>query len=78
MGENVVKKLLALWKKYSFLALLAFVILGLVDFRIAIAAVVCMVAPVIVSFLKVDFGAATCVQEDDFSDQEDEANEKAS
>jgi polyferredoxin len=41
-----------LWKKYSFLALLAFVILGLVDFRIAIAAVVCMVAPVIVSFFK--------------------------
>jgi ferredoxin-type protein NapH len=43
------KKLLKLWKKYSFLALIAFVILGLFDFRIAIAAIICMVAPVIVS-----------------------------
>ncbi|QNU66201.1 4Fe-4S binding protein [Ruminiclostridium herbifermentans] len=46
------KKLLTLWKKYSFLALIAFVILGLLDSRIAIAAVVCMVAPIIVSIFK--------------------------
>lgn len=46
------KKLLKLWKKYSFLALIAFVIGGLFDSRIAIAAVVCMVAPVIVSVFK--------------------------
>ena len=52
MGERVMKKLLTLWKKYSFLALIAFIILGLLDFRIAIVAVVCMVAPVIVSIFK--------------------------
>lgn len=46
------KKILTLWKRYSFLALIAFVILGLFDFRIAIAAVVCMVAPIIVSLFK--------------------------
>ena len=46
------KKMLTLWKRYSFLALIAFVILGLFDFRIAIAAVVCMVAPIIVSLFK--------------------------
>ena len=46
------KKLLSLWKKYSYLVLLAFIVLGLLDFRIAIAAVVCMVAPIIVSVFK--------------------------
>lgn len=51
-GEKFMKRLLSLWKRYSFLALIAFVILGLIDFRIAIAAVVCMVAPVIVSIFK--------------------------
>lgn len=46
------KKLLSLWKKYSYFALIAFVLLGLWDFRIAIAAVICMVAPIIVSLFK--------------------------
>lgn len=46
------KKILAWWKKYSFLALVAFVILGAFDFRIAIAAIICMIAPIIVSVFK--------------------------
>ncbi|MDF2589258.1 MAG: 4Fe-4S ferredoxin, iron-sulfur binding [Anaerocolumna sp.] len=46
------KKLLNLWKKYSFIMLFAFVILSLFDFRIAIAAIICMIAPIIVSLLK--------------------------
>lgn len=46
------KKLLSLWKKYSYFALIAFVLLGLWDFRIAIAAVICMVAPIVVSLFK--------------------------
>ncbi len=46
------KKILVLWKKYSYLALLAFVVLVFFDFRIAIAAVVCMVAPIVVSIFK--------------------------
>jgi ferredoxin-type protein NapH len=46
------KKLLNLWKQYSFIMLFAFVILSLFDFRIAIAATICMVAPIIVSLFK--------------------------
>lgn len=46
------KKILTLWKKYSYLVLLAFIVFGLFNFRIAIAAVICMVAPIIVSVFK--------------------------
>ena len=46
------RKLLNIWKHYSFIVLIAFVILSLVDFRFAIAAIVCMVAPLVVSFFK--------------------------
>ncbi len=45
-------KLLNLWKKYSFIVFFAFVVLSLFDFRIAIAAIVCMVAPIVVSLFK--------------------------
>lgn len=45
-------KLLNLWKNYSFVLLFAFVILSLFDFRIAIAAVICMVAPILVSIFR--------------------------
>lgn len=41
-----------LWKKYSFLLLLAFIVFSLFDFRIAIAAVICMAAPILVSIFK--------------------------
>lgn len=34
-------KTLKVWKRYSFLLLIAFVILGLFDMRFAIAAVIC-------------------------------------
>lgn len=44
--------LLKVWKKYSFLLLMAFVIIGLFDMRFALAAIVCMVAPIIVSLFK--------------------------
>ncbi|NFG42125.1 4Fe-4S binding protein [Clostridium botulinum] len=46
------KKFLELWKKYSFIILIAFIILGLIDLRFALLAIVCMVAPVIVSVAK--------------------------
>lgn len=46
------KKVLKLWKSYSFILLIAFVILSLFDFRFALAAIVCMVAPIIVSVFK--------------------------
>jgi ferredoxin-type protein NapH len=45
-------KLLNLWKKYSFIVFFAFVVLSLFDFRIAIAAIICMIAPIVVSLFK--------------------------
>lgn len=46
------KKIFLLWKQYSFIILLAFILLSLFDLRFAIVAVSCMVAPIIVSFFK--------------------------
>jgi len=40
------------WKKYSYIILVAFIILGLFDMRFALAAVVCMAGPIMVSFWK--------------------------
>ncbi len=45
-------KFLVLWKKYSFVALMMFILLGLFDARIALLASICMVAPIIVSLFK--------------------------
>lgn len=45
-------KFLVLWKKYSFVALMMFILLGLFDARIALLAIICMVAPIIVSLFK--------------------------
>lgn len=46
------KKLLLLWKKYSFILLLLFIVFSLFDLRFAIAAVICMIAPILVSIFK--------------------------
>ncbi|NFO39837.1 4Fe-4S binding protein [Clostridium botulinum] len=45
-------KFLVLWKKYSFVVLMMFILLGLFDARIALLAIICMVAPIIVSLFK--------------------------
>ncbi|MDK2968780.1 4Fe-4S binding protein [Lacrimispora sp.] len=46
------KTLSSIWKKYSFLLLIAFVTLSLFDLRFAVAAAVCMIAPITVSLFK--------------------------
>ncbi len=46
------KNLSLLWKKYSFLLLIAFVTLSLFDLRFAAAAAICMIAPITVSLFK--------------------------
>ncbi|QGU93968.1 4Fe-4S binding protein [Clostridium bovifaecis] len=38
--------ILKFWKKYSYMLLFAFVVAGLFDLRIALAAIVCMLAPI--------------------------------
>lgn len=45
-------KVLKVWKKYSFIVFIAFVLVGLFDARLAITAVVCMVAPIVFSLFK--------------------------
>ncbi|MBK1812173.1 4Fe-4S binding protein [Clostridium sp. YIM B02505] len=44
--------ILKLWKKYSFIILIGFIVLGLIDLRFAIAAIICMIAPIIISIFK--------------------------
>lgn len=46
------ERFLNLWKKYSFTSLIAFLLLGLIDLRFAVVAVICMIAPVVVSIFK--------------------------
>lgn len=46
------KKLFELWKKYSYLLLLIFIVVSLFDFRIGMVATICMLAPVIVSIFR--------------------------
>ena len=46
------KKFLEVWKKYSFVILIALIVVGMIDFRFALVAVTCMVAPIIVSTVK--------------------------
>ncbi len=46
------KKILNFWKNYSYILLFAFVIFSLFDFRIAVAAIICMLAPIFVSLFK--------------------------
>lgn len=46
------KKIFELWKKYSYVLLLAFVIVSLFDFRIGMAAIICMIAPIVVSIFR--------------------------
>ncbi|MDP4143601.1 MAG: 4Fe-4S binding protein [Bacillota bacterium] len=45
-------KFLKFWRQYAFLILFAFLILGLLDFRIGMAAIICMVAPIVLSIFR--------------------------
>ena len=45
-------KLLKLWKRYSYIVLFAFLILSLFDLRFALAAIICMLGPIVVSIFK--------------------------
>lgn len=46
------KTFLSVWKKYSFVLLFAVIIGSLFDYRIALAVVLCMVSPIIISLFK--------------------------
>ncbi|MBW6409076.1 4Fe-4S binding protein [Clostridium weizhouense] len=61
-------KFLKVWKKYSFILLIAFILLGLIDLRFALAAVICMIAPVIVSIFKGRFWCGNLCPRGNFYD----------
>lgn len=62
------KKMLQLWKQYSFLVLLAFLVLGLFDMRFALAAIICMLGPIIVSTFKGRFWCGNLCPRGNFYD----------
>lgn len=62
-------KLLNLWKNYSFLIFFAFVVVGLFDFRIAIAAIICMLGPIVVSLFKGRFWCGNLCPRGSFYDR---------
>ncbi|OPJ62892.1 4Fe-4S binding protein [Clostridium oryzae] len=43
---------LRVWKRFSFIILIAFIIVGLFDMRFAVIAAICMIGPIILSFFK--------------------------
>jgi ferredoxin-type protein NapH len=61
-------KFLKLWKKYSFFLLIAFMILGLFDLRLASIAIICMIAPIIVSIFKGRFWCGNLCPRGNFYD----------
>ncbi|WP_041700866.1 4Fe-4S binding protein [Clostridium kluyveri] len=56
------------WKKYSFILLIAFILLGFIDLRFAIVAIVCMVAPIIVSIFRGRFWCGNLCPRGNFYD----------
>ncbi len=62
------KKIFHLWKKYSYVVLIAFVILSLFDFRFALAAIICMLAPILVSIFKGRFWCGNLCPRGNFYD----------
>jgi len=63
-----VEKFLRLWKKYSFILLIAFIAFGMFDLRFAVIAAICMVAPIIVSIYKGRFWCGNLCPRGNFYD----------
>lgn len=62
------KSILNYWKKYSYILLIAFIIIGLFDFRIGLIATLCMIAPIVVSFFKGRFWCGNLCPRGNFYD----------
>lgn len=68
LGGWFMNKLFELWKKYSYALLLIFVVVSLFDFRIGMAAIICMIAPIIVSFFRGRFWCGNLCPRGNFYD----------
>jgi polyferredoxin len=64
----VMKKLFELSKKYSYVLLLVFIVVSLLDFRIGMVAIVCMVAPIVVSIFRGRFWCGNLCPRGNFYD----------
>lgn len=62
------KNLFSFWKKYAFIFLIIFIIFSLFDLRFAMLAIVCMVAPLIVSIFKGRFWCGNLCPRGNFYD----------
>ena len=56
------------WKRYSFTLLIGFILLGLIDLRFAVVAIICMIAPVIISIFKGRFWCGNLCPRGNFYD----------
>lgn len=62
------KFIFELWKKYSFTVLIAFILLGLIDLRFSLVAIICMVAPIILSIFRGRFWCGNLCPRGNFYD----------
>ncbi len=62
------KNIFKFWKKYSFVLLIAFITLSLFDLRFALAAVICMAAPVFSAVFKGRFWCGNLCPRGNFYD----------
>lgn len=62
------KFIFKLWKKYSFTVLIAFILLGLIDLRFSLVAIICMVAPIILSIFRGRFWCGNLCPRGNFYD----------
>jgi polyferredoxin len=60
--------LLKFWKKYSYIVLITFIVVGLFDFRVGIIAVVCMIAPIIIAVFRGRFWCGNLCPRGNFYD----------
>lgn len=58
-----------LWKKYSYTLLLGFIVLGMFDLRVGLSAIICMLAPVVLSIWKGRFWCGNICPRGNFYDR---------
>jgi polyferredoxin len=62
------KKVFEWWKKYSYVLLIAFIVLGLFDFRIGMVAIICMIAPIVLAIFRGRFWCGNLCPRGNFYD----------
>ncbi len=63
------KTLFNFWKKYSFVVLLVMIVASLFDFRFALAAILCMLSPIVISFFAGRFWCGNLCPRGNFFDR---------